>query len=123
LINGTVRRLASVLLLVPLAACAGAPNGTPAPERAVAGVIATVEPGPVATRVVLETSAEAQHPIVLLVERGTAIIVQQSDGALARGSTRDLVVGARIQAEHTGVELRSLAPQYHALRIWVLSRS
>jgi hypothetical protein len=119
--SGTARRVSCFLLVASLAACAGAPNGAPVPEHVVAGVIAAVEPGPVATRVVLGASAEGQQPVVLLVERGTAVVVQRPDGAVVRGSARDLVVGARVRAEHTGVELRSLAPQYHAVRIWVLA--
>jgi hypothetical protein len=55
----------------------------------------------------------------LLIKTSTTIVVQKPDGTHRSGSIADLIEGARYRAWHTGIELRSLTPQYFATRIEV----
>ena len=90
------------------------------------GVIAGVEPGSPATRVTVEVASAADTEsgrVVLLVSPETEIEVRRADGTVARGGAADLVAGARIQARHTGAEMRSLPPQYSATHVRVLAGS
>jgi hypothetical protein len=118
-------RWLAALVLAAAAACAAAPNGAAATEAdgpTVAGVIAAVEAGP-ALRLTVDTDAvgeERGRTVFLLVEPGTPVLVQHPDGSETAGSAADLRVGARVQAELTGTEMRSLPPQYPVLRIRVL---
>jgi hypothetical protein len=120
----TMLRLSLVVLCAGVASCAGRANGSPGDaDWSMEGVIAAVEPGPAATRLTVEVaSGAAAEPgrAVLLVSSETEVEVQRADGTSARGGAADLVVGARIRARHTGVEMRSLPPQYQATRIRVL---
>ena len=116
--------LFSALAFVALASCAGASSGSADARPGLAGVVAAVQQQPAVTRVTVEAAAPAgptRETFVLLVRPGTEILIQRADGTAERGRSADLVVGARVQAEHTGAELRSLPPQYEALRIRVLS--
>lgn len=117
----TMRMVAVLATCAAAASCAGRANGSAEGGWDVEGVIAAVDPGPAATRVTVET-ADAEDPgrAILLVEPGTEIVVEEPDGTSRAGSAADLRVGARIQARHTGAELRSLPPQYVATRVRVL---
>lgn len=120
--------LLSALFWVALASCAGAPGAGGAGEASLGGLITAVERTPSATHLSIarpqEEPADARADVrILLVRPGTEVFVQRADGTVARGSAADLAVGSRIRAEHTGVELRSLPPQYIAARVWVLRPS
>lgn len=52
--------------------------------------------------------------------RAAWVFVRSPDGTLRRGSAADLVVGAKIMAWTTGLERRSLPPQWDATSIVVL---
>lgn len=115
-------------LCAGVAACAtgGTPSAAAGGDWDLAGTIAAVETGPAGTRVTVDATLGAvAEPgrVVLLVEPNTEVEVRRADGTLERGDASDLVAGARIQAWHTGAEMRSLPPQYRATRIRVLSGS
>jgi hypothetical protein len=98
-------------------------GGSPRPDGALSGVITGVDRGAGAARVTVEVSGAgaSSERAVLLAVPGTEIAVLGTDGASRPGDVLDLVPGARIEARHTGAELRSLPPQYHATRIRVLA--
>ncbi len=86
-----------------------------------AGVIAAVAPGPAAIGGTVDLSpGDESGRVVLLVSPETEIEVRRADGTAGRGSAADLVAGARIVARHTGAELRSLPPQYHATHVRIV---
>jgi hypothetical protein len=72
-------------------------------------VIASVQPGAGTTRVTIQVSRPGTpgEQAVLLVSAQTEVTVRAADGA-SPGDMLDLVPGARIDARHTGAELRSL---------------
>jgi hypothetical protein len=121
----TMRELSTAVLCAAAISCAGRANGPPGDaDWSMEGVIAAVDPGPAATRLTVDVSSgAAAEPgrVVLIVSPETEVEVQRADGTSARGGAADLVVGARIRARHTGVEMRSLPPQYQATHIRVLS--
>ena len=53
-------------------------------------------------------------PDTIFVNPGSVINVRTANGSVLSGGRGDIVVGARISAWLTGVELRSLPPQYPA---------
>ncbi len=85
------------------------------------GVIAGVDSGPAGTR--LTVDVDAGERVVLIVSPGTEVLVERAGGATAPGGAAELVAGARIVARHTGAEMRSLPPQYHATQIRVVRGS
>ncbi|HEU4456613.1 MAG TPA: hypothetical protein VFR81_26335 [Longimicrobium sp.] len=87
------------------------------------GVIAGVDSGPAGTRLTLDPADGAGERVVLIVPPGTEVLVERADGTTVPGGAADLTVGARIGARHTGAEMRSLPPQYHATEIRVLAGS
>ena len=87
------------------------------------GVIAGVDSGSAGTRLAVDPLDGAGERVVLIVPPGTEVLVERADGTAAPGGAAALVVGARIFARHTGVEMRSLPPQYHATEIRVLAGS
>jgi hypothetical protein len=124
---------ATAVVCAALAACTGMPDpGDPesaADERAggsaeqawdLSGVVAAVEPAGGTTRVAVQLSGPGERAI-LLVSPQTEITLQAADGTSRAGDVRDLAPGARIGARHTGTELRSLPPQYHATHVRVLA--
>ncbi len=124
-----LRLLSTAFVCAGLAACGGILPGGPADARGeFTGVIATVQPGTVVTRVLVtvtegsELSTSRSEQLYLRVTKDTEIVVPQADGTLTAGGVRDLVVGARVRARHTGVEFRSNPPQYPATRVEILSR-
>lgn len=89
-----------------------------------AGVIAAVAPGPAAICVTVDVApGDESGRVVLLVVPETEIELRRADGTTMRGGAADLVAGARIVARHTGAELRSLPPQYHATHVRVFPES
>lgn len=70
-------------------------------------------------RVRVEDEAQPRQ-FVLLVGPETRIERRHRDGTSAPARREDLAPGVRIGAEHTGTELRSLAPRYAATRIRIL---
>jgi len=57
----------------------------------------------------------------VILDLGSApIFVRQADGTLARGELSDVRPGVRLRAWSTGVELRSLPPQWSATRVEVV---
>jgi hypothetical protein len=97
-------------------------GGSP-PDRELSGVVAGVELRAGTARVTVEVAGPGApgERAVLRVAPGTEIAVLGADGTSRPGDVLDLVPGARIEARHTGAELRSLPPQYHAIRIRVLA--
>ena len=93
----------------------------PEQEWHFSGVIAAVEPGETTTRVTVQLSRPvgSGDQAILLVSRQTQVTVRRADGTTRPGDVRDLAQGARFDARHTGVELRSLPPQYHATHVRV----
>lgn len=61
----------------------------------------------------------APHEIYVHVPANSEIVVRQPSGARGRGNVKDLLVGIPISVWHTGVEIRSLPPQYTATRVHV----
>lgn len=117
--------LTAALVCVAIASCAGAPNGSADVGRTLEGVIVGIDPRPDATRVVIEVepgapAAPGRKTVILLAGLETEIFIQRADGTVHRGRAADMVVGARVRAEITGVERRSLPPQYEAVRLRVL---
>jgi hypothetical protein len=98
-------------------------DGAPEQDWHLVGVVAAVQPAGGTTRVTVQVSrpGASGEQAILLVSPQTEITVQAADGTSRAGDVRDLVGGARIGARHTGTELRSLPPQYHATRIRVLA--
>lgn len=89
------------------------------------GVVASAERGARELRVRVrdvEVPALSASPVWLRVPDEAEITAQRPDGSVVRGSAADVVPGARIAARHTGVELRSLPPQYVATGVRILSR-
>lgn len=125
--------VATAVLCAALASCTGMPDpgeaevagsgvaGGSAAGWDLSGVIAGVQPGAGTTRVTIQVSRAGTpgEQAVLLVSPQTEIRVQGADGASRPGDMLDLVSGARIDARHTGTELRSLPPQYHATHVRV----
>jgi hypothetical protein len=121
----------AAVLVVGLAACAGRANEAASADRQVddgwhlEGRVLSIEPGPTATRVLVEVvepppGGMQSSPVVLLVSPETELTVRRRDGSVVPAAGGDLAVGARVRAEHTGEEMRSLAPQYRATRIRIL---
>jgi hypothetical protein len=108
------------------ASCAGGAAGSPEPEWQLQGVIAAVDAGTQGARVTVEldggTTAEPRRA-VLLVSPETVVEVQRPDGSTGRGNAGDLAAGARVRARHTGVEMRSLPPQYVATQLRIVPAS
>jgi hypothetical protein len=98
-------------------------DGAPEQDWNLSGVVTAVEPAGGTTRVAVQRSGPgaAGERAILLVSPQTEITVQAADGTSRAGDVRDLVAGARIDARHTGTELRSLPPQYHATHIRVFA--
>lgn len=128
--------VATAVLCAALASCTGMPDpgdaevaggglsgGSAQTGWDLSGVIAAVQSGAGTTRVTVQVSRPGTpgEQAVLLVSPRTEITVQAADGASRPGDMLDLVPGARIDARHTGAELRSLPPQYHATAIRVLA--
>jgi hypothetical protein len=128
--------VATAVLCAALAACTGMPEpgaaeaadggvagGSAQPDWDLSGVIASVQQGAGTTRVTVQVARDGTpgEQAVLLVSPRTEITVRAADGASRPGDMLDLVPGARIDARHTGAELRSLPPQYHATAIRVLA--
>lgn len=115
----------AVFLPVLLSACAAAPGGLPRDDvPSLTGVVTAVTPGPEGMRVTIEGSPDPARSSpdstsVALVGPDTEIRLVRADGSV-RGGLTDVAVGARVRVEHSGTQLRSLPPQYVALRVWVL---
>ena len=70
-------------------------------------MIAAVAPGPAAIAVTADLSPGAEPGrVVLPVSAETEIEVRRAGGTVERAAAADLVAGARIEARHTGAELR-----------------
>ena len=54
---------------------------------------------------------------IIHVERGTTLSMRERDGTAREVTGRDIVVGSILRVKATGVELRTLPPQYYAT--WV----
>lgn len=119
------RVVLAVATVVTLAACrsdATAP-WAPVPDVVTASVVA-VDPPTDYTRVLVDAggpaaSDGAAQRYALVISPTTAVLVRQPGGALVRGRLGDIVPGASVRAWRTGVELRSLPPQYPVTRIEV----
>jgi hypothetical protein len=116
------------LVLAAALACAAcmARRAPAEPEWDMVGVVDSAAPGAGELRVLvreIETpSGERAGPAWLRVPRAVPVEVRRPDGTVSPADAGAIVPGARIAARHTGVELRSLPPQYIATRVRVLSR-
>ncbi len=111
--------LAAATLFCVAAACSQARNGADEAEHRLTGRVIVVDAQPGMLQVRVEDETEPRE-FVLLVGPGVRIERRHRDGTPAPGRREDLVPGVRIEAEHTGAELRSLAPRYEATRIRIL---
>ncbi len=106
-------------LTILLSACGGSP--TEAEPAMFTGRIAAIEPTDrhsVRLHVAnVRSPSESSGDVYLHVPSKSVVLVRKPDGSTARGSVKDLFVGLPIAAWHTGVELRSLPPQYTATRV------
>lgn len=117
-----------VLVLAAALACAACmARRVPAePEWDMVGVVESTAGAAGELRVLvrdIETaSGERAGPVWLRVPRAVPVEVRRADGIVSPADAAAIVPGARIAAGHTGVELRSLPPQYIATRVRVMSR-
>lgn len=117
LLSPAAATLAALLGLV--AACAPSSRAGGG-EHPLSGRVAAVEPGAERTRVRVESDREPRA-FALLVGPRTEIVRRRADGSTEPARLADLVPGVRIDAAHTGTELRSLVPQYEATRVRILA--
>ncbi len=119
------RHLLTLTAVLTLAACSSDATApwAPVPDVVTASVVAV---GPPTDRTYVlvdggETAASggAAGRYALVVSGATDVLVRQPSGRLVLGRLGDIVPGASVRAWRTGVELRSLPPQYPVTRIEV----
>lgn len=121
-----MRRLLPLAVVAVAASCARdavGPRG-PEPEAHFAGyILEVIERAPESNRPVRlllganQSNSAIEQRAIYQVGPDVELYRRSALGSLAPGTHRDLVVGARIWAWNNGVELRSLPPQYGAVRI------
>ena len=116
-------RLRALLLAAATGAAAGAAcvgSTAPAGDPDLVGTVARVGTRPRPATVLvgdLQVPAAGYEAGVALDVGSARIYVRLPDGRLARGRVSDVAVGAAVRAGSTGIELRSLPPQWEAT--WV----
>jgi len=114
-----------VLLVASVALVASACSHSTAPptdgEPELIGTVASVRWSGRPTTVLitnLRTPDTSYYPRGVALDVGrAAIFVRGRDATFRRATSADVVVGATIRAWSTGVELRSLPPQWEAVRV------
>jgi len=95
---------------------ATAPAGEPDVEGVVLGLLQD-------QRALVEATFRAgPYPDTFFVNPGAEVFLRESDGSVRRGDRNDIRVGDHLRAWLTGVELRSLPPQYPARTVEVVRR-
>lgn len=119
-------RIVLVLAALSVSAACMARRVPAEPEWDMVGVVESTSLAGGELRVLvreIETpSGERAGPAWLRVAQAVPVEVRRADGSVSPSDAGAIVPGARIAARHTGVELRSLPPQYIATRVRVLSR-
>jgi hypothetical protein len=124
-------RLALGFLVAAACSSGAVQPGDPRPDVVVATVVA-VEPPSAFTRVLVDTAGRSTAggaaagnpaPRFYLIVSGETVVVVRRAGFARRGSVGEIQPGARVRAWRTGVELRSLPPQYPTTRIEVTPRA
>lgn len=111
--------LSQFLLCVclPLTGCNFASVSAPKEGPDVEGVVLSLLPD---QRALVEATFRAgAYPDTFFVNPGEEVLVRESDGSLRPGDKHDIQVGDHLRAWLTGIELRSLPPQYPARRVEV----
>ncbi len=93
---------------------AGPPEGS-----TVFGLIKAIVPEDTVSLVRVEP--KNGHPLYLRIGHGLPVTVREADGRTHAATYAEILVGDSIEADRTGVELRSSPPQYTATRV-VLQR-
>jgi hypothetical protein len=123
-------RTAFAALVVAALACSDGPFGSSEDRREVRGTIVNVRPTPQSSYSVVEVIvadldsaskvAAGGDSVGLYVLRGTEIYLTNARGARTRGTTRNLLVGATLEAAHTGHEDRTRPVRLTATRIAIV---
>ncbi len=121
------RIVGAILAVVALAACRSEVTEpwAPVPDIVTVSVIA-VEPPSEFTRVLVGDDERpelegATSNYWLVISSATTVLVRESNGKLVQGDARDIRPGDSVHAWRTGIELRSLPPQYPVSRVIVMS--
>lgn len=117
------RVVLAVATVVTLAACrsdATAP-WEPVPDVVSVSVVTVYPSTPHARVLVDDMSHGAAQRYFLVLSPTTAILKRQPNGALVGGRRSDIVTGTSVRARRTGIEMRSLPPQYPVTWIEVTS--
>jgi len=103
------RILLPLLCLLPVAcSMATLPSGSPEVQGTVISLL------PDQRALIQATVRPPELPDTFYVNPGDRVLIRQADGTLRRGNAGDIQVGDHLRAWLTGVELRSLPPQYPA---------
>jgi hypothetical protein len=95
-----------------LAGCSLVPATAPREGADVEGVVIALLPD---QRALLKATYRAgPYPDTFYVNPGAKVLVREPSGSVRQGDKQDIRVGDRLRAWLTGVELRSLPPQYPA---------
>lgn len=119
------RRLGFCVLVLLLGSCSDV-SGLESGDADLDGVITAVfnRDGVVRLRVGdLTQPAQGYGQIDLGVGDDARIVVQTASGGRSLGRSADLVVGVRIRAWSTGIELRSLPAQWEATQVEIVRRT
>lgn len=109
--------LSGTLTIALVAACAGDVLGPPDEAPDVQGTVIGRMPD---DRLLLASSVSSDiYPDTFFVNAGsrTNVLVLQADGSYRRGTAADASKGDVVRAWLTGIELRSLPPQYPAWQL------
>jgi hypothetical protein len=102
----------SVLCCMLLVGCNLVAVTAPSEGPDVEGVVIHLLPDQRA--LIVATFRAGAYPDTFYVNPGTDVIFRKSDGTSRRGDKTEIRVGDHLRAWLTGVELRSLPPQYPA---------
>jgi hypothetical protein len=102
----------AVLCCILLGGCNFVGATAPGEGPDVEGVVLHLLPD---QRALIEASFRAgPYPDTFFVNPGAGVFIREADGSLRRGTKTEIRVGDHLRAWLTGVELRSLPPQYPA---------
>lgn len=121
--RGMMLGMLAVPLVMVAAACAG--NGAASASAGqtwdLTGRATAVEPGtPVRVTVAVASGVEGYDTVVVHVGPEATVSVQEADGSVRPAAAGDIRVGDDVRVNHTGVQMRSLPPQYVATEVRVV---